>query len=548
MGEFVLVLTMLLFEFFGPVIVAGLVVWGLVVLFRGVRLKKSLNAAKEDAEAQRLEGLRIKSGVVRFFSLAGGFAGLVFGAMATGQLEGGFFGAILGYGPLSLWARSMKREYEATFKEVVVAPELAKTFDNLVYEPHGVFDAETLRDLGFFTRFSGVAGSDRITAEYKGIRFVQSDISLLEQGRGGADRETAQQVSLFNGRVMRFAFAESFSGPVQVVRRDFAQAQVTGERGAWQPVETELAELGEDYRIFALNPLDAMRVLTPQMIEGIFYLDKAVRVPLAFYFTGNFMYAFLALTRDAFDVSRKKTLLEEREFLQKDITLVTDFLETMYFRAQADEARPDSADHASGSAAPAVSPLAVPLGLTGGAALESASSEEAALVAPVPPVVTPSPAAPYRARQERPVDLAAPTLNDTIRRAGYTLGSLGKVLSRLALFAPLGFYLASAVYMLVEFPDGFALSFSSNGDTVSIGGRESTLGYLVIGSIFIIPSALALGAAAADIVANIFGGGGSGKRLGIRFKSICGNVFGAAMMALPFLLHLLYLSVNVAYR
>ena len=79
------------------------------------------------------------------------------------------------------------------------------------------------------------------------------------------------------------------------------------------------------------DPLDAMAVLTPQMIEGIFYLKKALNVPTALYFTGNAMFVFMALARETFDVSDKNTLLEDSRLLKRDIALMTGFMDVMYF-------------------------------------------------------------------------------------------------------------------------------------------------------------------------------------------------------------------------
>ena len=117
-----------------------------------------------------------------------------------------------------------------------------------------------------------------------------------------------------------------------VVRRDFSAARLLSNPGSWQRVETELAAFEERFGVFAHDPLDAMRIMTPQMIEGIYFLDQKLDVPLAFRFKNGEMFVFMALTRDAFDVSGEKTLLEERELLEGDISLIMGFLDTMYFR------------------------------------------------------------------------------------------------------------------------------------------------------------------------------------------------------------------------
>jgi hypothetical protein len=78
--------------------------------------------------------------------------------------------------------------------------------------------------------------------------------------------------------------------------------------------------------------MDALETLKPQVIEAIFWLSRTVSVPVALYFSGRETYAFLRMSRDAFDVSWRHTLPEERELLQRDIKLVTDFPDTMYFK------------------------------------------------------------------------------------------------------------------------------------------------------------------------------------------------------------------------
>ena len=82
-------------------------------------------------------------------------------------------------------------------------------------------------------------------------------------------------------------------------------------------METELAAFEERFGVCAHDPLDAMCIMTPQMIEGIYFLDQKLDVPLAFSFKNGEMFVFMALTRDAFDVSGEKTLLEERELLER---------------------------------------------------------------------------------------------------------------------------------------------------------------------------------------------------------------------------------------
>lgn len=489
-------------NFFAPVFLIALALLLFFLWRRGARLKKSLGASRGDETAMQLERLRFKATLAR---IGAGVAGL--GVFCAALANGASFVmsitfGLLGWALPSFYSRSLKKQYNTGFKETFVASELAKVFANLDYQPAGTFDADTLQSLGFFKSFEALAGSDLITADYRGIRFTQSDVALRERltGKDAEGDEVEHWATLFAGRAMRFDFATPFRGDVQVVKRNFEQARVTRERGAWQTVETELAEFGEDYRVFARDPLDAMAVLTPQMIEGIYYLEQALRLPMAFYFTGHSMFAFIALTRDAFDTSGKKTLLEERELLRKDIVLVTDFLETMYFRKQEHTAA--VADVSAGGPEIPMSGIA-------------------------------------RRQQRQPGNRTE--LRALLQRTGYKLRHAAASGNCIVIFLPLVLYLASIVYMVAALPDDFFLGVSIKGDEVSLSGEVPTLAYIFVASFFIIPSALAGGGAAAGIINTIFSGSGN-------LLSIIPRLFSMLVIMVPCWIHLLFFNVNMSYR
>ncbi len=340
MSDVLYFIILLLFEFVGPFILLGLVVWGIVALRKGYREKKSLDSSKGDEVAMALEKKRITAQLLKI-------AGIILWPVGFGAalaVDAGFEVA-LGVGTTCScvflwWSKKVKSEYNASFKSGIVLTELSKHFENLDYTPDAHLRADIIRELAFFTHDDCITGNDFIAADYKGVHFMQSDICVEEHyvttstDDDGNSTEMDHYRGIFKGRAMCFDFAEAFRGEVQVVKKNFNGAKVTQRGTNWQSVETELERFNEDFRSFARDPLDAMAVLTPQMIEGIYYLEKAVKAPLALFFKGKSMYAFIALSRDAYDVTGKKTLLEEKELLEKDILLVKDFLDTMYFKRQ----------------------------------------------------------------------------------------------------------------------------------------------------------------------------------------------------------------------
>jgi hypothetical protein len=321
-------------------VILALVVKALFLLWGLWRNAKSYKASSGDESLLAMERLRLKAKLLKIAGVVLGVATIVLGiylelpSLLPLIAGGGVFCFFL------VWSMTKARQYNERFKEDLVKAELAKVFDNLRYEPDGALDRVAIANLDFFRNADNIGGNDLINADYKGIHFSQCDMSVSERyqvsvtdSRGHIRTETRWR-DIFKGRAMEFAFASRFRGTVQVVRRDFDAAKVTASDGGWQKVETELDEFNRLFEVYAEDPLNAMAVLTPQMIEGIFFFSKALDVPSAFHFQENTMYVFMELARDTFDASNKRTLLEERKLLERDIALVTGFFDVMYFKPQ----------------------------------------------------------------------------------------------------------------------------------------------------------------------------------------------------------------------
>ncbi len=445
-------------------VVIAILYWMAKRLWSLYRLWISINASRGDPVASRLETLRLKASLFKF--LAGvvgvcvfcvvGYYCVAWGAGSPSVVVA-LAGAVICGLPLERIGSRYWREYHAGFKKDLVADSLSRVFDDLAYKPDCQFDQSALRDIDFFAHFDRYGGNDLIEAAYKGIRFVQGDVRVEEQytvtkrdAKGNVRTETRWR-DVFRGRAMRFDFADKFRGRVQVIGRRFTGTRVGSSSGEWRTVETELADFKDLFTIYALDPLDAMAVLTPQMVEGIFYLERALGVPMAFYFADNSMIALISTGREAFDVSGGKTLLEERELLRRDVALITGFLDTMYFR-------PQEADVGE---------------IPENTAARSRTTEERAE------------AAAAVAAEAGPTE-GEKILRSTKRAAGNATGTALTLLP----YAIVAAYLVSAVYAMIHVPDGLMAGASYRGGEWQASGMTvPTIPYLVVGGIFVVAGA-----------------------------------------------------------
>ena len=104
MSDVIFIVIALLFEFVGPVLLAGLLIWGIWKFIRIRRLRRSLKAAaKSDAAALQMEYTRIGAGAVTFLGWAS-FPVVMAAAMSMGMEMGvsvilaSLFGSLILYG------------------------------------------------------------------------------------------------------------------------------------------------------------------------------------------------------------------------------------------------------------------------------------------------------------------------------------------------------------------------------------------------------------------------------------------------------------------
>lgn len=329
-----------------PVVIALIVLIPSVV--RRLRRERRNAASLVDADARQMDSLRRSAWLTGVLTPVSYplviFAGLLFSVGVFGLF--GFVGlpvvllfAIIIGAALRHYSSSLLGQYNYRFKRDYILKALLGTFDNLQYRMHSVLDNEDIRRIGFFAGQNSMMGNDHIEADYNGKHFAQCDLLVtgpaasLKLGAVGKLPLRTGWTNTFRCRMMRFDLTEELPGDVQVVKWNFTAAAVLSSPGEWRTVETELPEFHNVFKVYAKDELTAMRLLTPQMIEGIFRLDAEVEQALALLFTKRRIYAFFPTGRDAFDVSEdaRETFAEELEHIKKDIGVITTFLDGMSY-------------------------------------------------------------------------------------------------------------------------------------------------------------------------------------------------------------------------
>lgn len=193
-------------------------------------------------------------------------------------LQGGWVLIILFYvsfaiaGKIVLKNRKVSEtEYNKAYKEVLVAPALAKSFDTYTYRPEaGISTDEVLRlwNQADFSAFN-IESEDLLTGTYNGVYYEQSDLRVTMR------RKSDRKLTGFSGCVSKFRFDKNISGKLIVCTQmyDYSSSQLS-------EVKTENEEFNNNFNIYAENEHDAFYILTPHFMEAMLKLYKALPLPL----------------------------------------------------------------------------------------------------------------------------------------------------------------------------------------------------------------------------------------------------------------------------
>ncbi|MCL2698433.1 MAG: DUF3137 domain-containing protein [Oscillospiraceae bacterium] len=190
-----------------------------------------------------------------------------------------------------------KKRLKYAISDSVVRCALATRFKVSRYQPKSYIERNTIVGAGLVDNWRTYSGSDLVEGTYKGVRFVFSDVNLVQ--RSNDDKGNAN-VSVFKGQWLILELAKPLASGVQLIGRK-------GNNNAKSDAETENIEFNRRFQIIAPNPLNAFLVLTPQFIEQTLTAVVSANARTSISFTGNQMHIALDSNRDLFEFCEKKS-------------------------------------------------------------------------------------------------------------------------------------------------------------------------------------------------------------------------------------------------
>lgn len=231
----------------------------------------------------------------------------------------------------SFFLNSGRRKIKNAYKNIVVLESLKNTFSDVYYEPNNGINEQILRNTAMIRMGDKYYSNDYISAKYKNIPFIASDI-LIEDERSDSDGHT-YAVTLFKGQWFIFDFNKSFKADLQICEKGFMNnRRRLFSEDRLKKVELEDINFNKEFNVYAQNELDAFYVLTPNTMEKIKEVENKVTGKLLFCFIDNKLHVGLYNNKDLFEyknIYKSINLEKEKSNVLQDMKNITEFVDIL---------------------------------------------------------------------------------------------------------------------------------------------------------------------------------------------------------------------------
>ncbi|MDA3932525.1 MAG: DUF3137 domain-containing protein [Tenericutes bacterium] len=216
----------------------------------------------------------------------------------------------------------VKREFKETF--------LADMFNELIpgieYRPKDGLDKQVVYSGEFLKKADRYHCEDYLEGKIDDIDFVSSDVRMEERRvRHTKNGTQTYYVPYFIGRVFKFDFHKELAGSLQVLETGSPYS-----RRRFKKVELESIDFNKKFKVYAENEHTAFYILTPDIMEAIFSLEKRHPGSISFSFLDQQLYLAINNNKNTFELKLFTKVSQEMiETFRKDLLVVKDVIHTL---------------------------------------------------------------------------------------------------------------------------------------------------------------------------------------------------------------------------
>lgn len=277
----------------------------------------SFNLRKKKVEKQYMIAfLFIALGGIALFLTNNQNSNLIFIPMIF--FAGGIIYFIIGASAFSKLKKEFKKDFLKNIFSVLIP--------GIEYSPHIGLNPMDVYATEFLKKADRFHSEDYLSGKIDDIDFISSDVRLEERRvRHTKNGTQVYYVPYFVGRVFKFDFHKELVGHMQVLESGRPLS-----RRPFNKVELESIDFNKKFNVFAEEELTAFYILTPDIMEAIFALERRYPGNISFSFSDQQMYLGINNNKNTFELQLFKPLsLEAIQEFEKDLLVVKDVIHSL---------------------------------------------------------------------------------------------------------------------------------------------------------------------------------------------------------------------------
>ena len=212
------------------------------------------------------------------------------------------------------------------FKNDFLKEMFSELIPGITYNPKMGLSESQVYQSEFLKKADRFHTEDYLEGKIDDIDFISSDVCLEERRvRHTKNGTQVYYVPYFVGRVFQFDFHKELVGSLQVLETGSPVS-----RRKYKKVQLESIDFNKKFRIYSEEELTAFYILTPDIMEAIFALEKRYPGNISFSFLNEKLHLGIHNNKNTFELRLfRKLSLDEIEAFKADLLVIKDVIHTL---------------------------------------------------------------------------------------------------------------------------------------------------------------------------------------------------------------------------
>lgn len=214
-----------------------------------------------------------------------------------------------------------KNEFSLIVKDVIIRRLFEEKFTSVSYQPDKGLSEDFIKHTGLYPMGNRFYSDDLLSATYKNVGFLQSDVLIQNVSSNG---KTTTTTTYFKGRWIVCDFIKDFDGYHQIRSNSFFKNKKPFKLFGDMLSEFQFEDqrFNENFTTYTNDQREAYYLINPGYMERIENLTNYINEQVVYGFHENKLHVAIYNNEDAFEVSGNKIDEDFVSRVENDIKLI----------------------------------------------------------------------------------------------------------------------------------------------------------------------------------------------------------------------------------